>query len=161
MRYVGKSPKPDSLRFFQSGSESPRRGENFISKKICRAAAQISNGIIKNVELGDISSRREWGHSKDYVKAMWLSAQVQKPDDYIISTGVMHSVEDILTIAFKRVSLNWQNHVVINKKYFRSSDPSRLYGDCAKARNLLEWVHQYRFIDIIHEMVDYELGNLG
>ena len=141
--------------------ESPRRGENFVTRKICRAAARISKGLMSSIELGDITARRDWGHAKDYVNAMWLSAQAESSDDYVVSSGLMHSVEDILSVAFGRVSLNWRDHVHTNEKYRRSSDPSGLFGDNTKAQEVLGWRPVYNFIDIIQEMVDFELISLS
>ncbi len=132
--------------------ESPRRGENFVSRKICRAAAAISLGQQSQLALGDLSARRDWGDARDYVPAMWLVLQQSAPDDYLFATGQLHSVQDMAEIAFKAVGLDWKQHIICDEKFLRPSDPVQLVGNAEKAQRLLNWTPTKTFPDLIHEM---------
>lgn len=138
---------------------SPRRGLEFVTRKITHGVAQIMKGKQKYIELGNIKSKRDWGHAKDYVRAFWLMLQQKEPDDYVIATGKQHSIEDVLDIAFGHVGINWRkgNYVRISEKYFRPADVTTLLGDATKAREKLGWVPEYTFEDLIKEMVESDL----
>src|ERR1035438_7773328 len=114
--------------------ESPRRGETFVSRKITRAVARIKVGLEKNLYLGNLDARRDWGYAPEYVEAMWLMLQQDKPDDYVIATGETHSVKEFLVYAADYLGLDWKKHVEINPKYFRPAEVDLLIGDYAKAR---------------------------
>jgi GDPmannose 4,6-dehydratase len=121
----------------------------------------ISKGLLRSLELGDISTKRDWGHAYDYVTAMWLSLQAPKAHDYVIASGVTRKVSDILDIAFGRVNLNWKDYVVSNAKLIRASDPKNLVGDPSFARDYLGWAPSYSFEQLICELVDHELDQIG
>ena len=139
--------------------ESSRRGLEFVTRKITHGVAQIAKGKQKYIELGNIKSKRDWGHAKDYVRAFWLMLQQKEPDDYVIATGKQHSIEDVLDIAFGHVGIDWRkgNYVRISEKYFRPADVTTLLGDATKAREKLGWVPEYTFEDLIKEMVEVDL----
>jgi len=139
--------------------ESSRRGLEFVTRKITHGVAQIVKGKQKYIELGNIKSKRDWGHAKDYVRAFWLMLQQKEPDDYVIATGKQHSIEDVLDIAFGHVGIEWRkgNYVRISEKYFRPADVTTLLGDATKAREKLGWVPEYTFEDLIKEMVESDL----
>ncbi len=141
--------------------ESPRRGENFVTRKICRAAAAISLGQQKELVLGDTSARRDWGHARDYVRAMWLMLQQAKPEDYVVATGQLHSVQEAVEVAFGVVGLGWQEWVRQDSKLFRPAEPARLVGNPAKAAAQLGWQPQTSFAELIREMVQAELAALS
>ena len=137
--------------------ESPRRGETFVTHKITKAAARISLGLQDVITLGNLDAKRDWGHAKDYVEAMWLMLQQPEPDDYIIATGETHSVRNLLTVAFERVGLDWKNYVGIDPKYYRATEVDILLGDASKAKRALGWEPKVRFKELIEEMVDVDL----
>src|SRR5688572_29098618 len=119
--------------------ESPRRGETFVSRKITRAAARIKLGLQDKLYLGNLDAKRDWGFAGDYVEAMWLMLQQEKPDDFVIATGQCHTVRDFLNEAFGYLDVEWKNHVEIDPRYFRPSEVDELRGDMTKARTLLKW----------------------
>ena len=137
--------------------ESPRRGENFVTRKVTLAAARIKSGLQKSVSLGDLDSARDWGYSKDYVQAMWLMLQQDKADDYVIATGESRTIRDLLETAFGHVGLNWQDHVKIDDRFKRPADAHELLGNPAKAMKLLGWKPSVTFEELIHLMVDQDL----
>lgn len=137
--------------------ESPRRGENFVTRKICRAAAAIKTGRQQSLRLGDTTARRDWGYAPDYVHGMWLAMQHPSPDDYLFATGKLHSVQDILEQAFGALGLNWRDHVESDPNFLRPAEPHQLVGDASKARAVLGWMPQSSFDDIIREMTYAEL----
>lgn len=138
--------------------ESPRRGETFVTRKIAKAAAQIKLGNQDKLFLGNLDAKRDWGHAKEYVEAMWLMVQKEKPDDYVIATGETYSVREFLTVAFEHLNLDWQDFVVIDSKYYRPSEVDLLVGDYSKAKYHLGWEPKIKFVDIVKEMVDSELN---
>jgi GDPmannose 4,6-dehydratase len=138
--------------------DSPRRGEQFVTQKIAKAAALISHGLQDKLILGNIDAKRDIGHAKDYVNAMWLMLQQNKPDDYVISSGQTHSVKDILDIAFQKVGLDWTQYVEQNAEFMRPAEVDILQGDSTKANSILGWIPKYSFKDIIEEMVDFQLA---
>jgi GDPmannose 4,6-dehydratase len=137
--------------------ESPRRGETFVSRKITRAATRIKYGLQDKLYLGNLAAKRDWGYAKEYVKAMWLILQQEKPDDYIIATGEMYSVRDFLEETFKILGLDWRKYVEIDQKYFRPAEVDALQGDATKARTILGWQNETKFKDLVKLMVQSDL----
>jgi GDPmannose 4,6-dehydratase len=141
--------------------ESPRRGENFVTRKICRAAAAIKLGLETELLLGDTAAQRDWGHSRDYVRGMWLTLQHAMPDDYVFATGQLHSVQDVVEAAFAVVELDWRKHVKQDARFLRPAEPMHLVGNAAKARSVLNWEPQTTFAELITEMTRAELAALA
>ena len=141
--------------------ESPRRGENFVTRKIARAAARISRGLDDELVLGTISARRDWGHAQDYVEAMWLMLQHSQPDDYVVATGETHSVQEFVECAFAVVDLPWEKYVTRNPALERPAEPARLVGSSEKIRRTLRWKPRASFADLVREMVEWELAALA
>lgn len=141
--------------------ESPRRGENFVTRKICRAAAAIKAGRQQKLSLGDTSARRDWGHARDYVRGMWLALRHETPGDYVFATGRLHSVQDVLENAFASVDLDWTSYVETDPHLMRPAEPMQLVGDASKARAVLGWVPEIAFTDLIREMTLAELQALA
>lgn len=137
--------------------ESPRRGENFVTRKICRAAAEIKLGIEKELLLGDTTAQRDWGHARDYVRGMWLMLQHDSPDDFVLATGKAHSVQDVVETAFAAVELDWRDHVKLDARFMRPAEPMRLIGNSAKAKRILNWEPRTSFTELIQEMTRAEL----
>ncbi|MEW6160755.1 MAG: GDP-mannose 4,6-dehydratase [Verrucomicrobiota bacterium] len=140
--------------------ESPRRGENFVTQKICRAAAAIKLGLQKELLLGDTSAKRDWGHARDYVLGMWLALQQEQPDDFVFATGELHSVQEVVEHAFAAVGLDWQQFVQRDPRFVRPVEPQRLVGNAAKARRILNWCPKTSFKELILEMTQTELDRL-
>jgi GDPmannose 4,6-dehydratase len=140
--------------------ESPRRGENFVTRKICRAAAAIKVGKQRELSLGDTSAERDWGHAKDYVRGMWLALQHGTADDFVFATGKLHTVQDVVEIAFQSVGLNWADYVKKDPRLLRPTEPQRLVGDPSKAEQVLGWQREYTFEQLIQEMAQAELAAL-
>jgi len=141
--------------------ESPRRGENFVSKKIVREAARIKKGLSTRLSLGNLDAKRDWGHARDYVRAMYLMLQQPEPDDYVVATGEMHSVRDFLDEAFGCLQLDWHDYVVTDPRYMRPTEVDALCGDYSKARNVLGWKPEINFVSLVREMVDAEMALLS
>ena len=137
--------------------ESPRRGETFVTHKCTKAAVRIALGLQSELRLGNLDARRDWGHARDYVEAMWLMLQQPTPDDYVIATGETHSIRDLLDVAFGHVGLDWHSYVGIDKKYYRPTEVDILQGDASKAKRLLGWTPKVRFKELVEEMVDSDL----
>jgi len=137
--------------------ESPRRNQNFVSRKISKNLSLIIKGRIKKIKLGNINSKRDWGHAKDYVYAMWKMLQQKKPQDFVIGTGKLHSVKDFIKCAFKHVNLDYKNYIMIDKKLFRPNDKIILRANFKKAKKILKWSPKISFKSLVHEMVDYDL----
>jgi len=135
--------------------ESPRRGSNFVTNKIIKSAVSIKKGLQDKLELGNLDSKRDWGHSYDYVRAMKLILDHDVPDDFVVSTGIAHSVRDLCELAFNRVGLDYRDYVVQNEKYIRPEELNYLCGDCSKAKKTLNWNTTYTFESMVNEMVDY------
>jgi GDPmannose 4,6-dehydratase len=139
---------------------SPRRGETFVTRKIAKAAARIKLGFQKELVLGNLEAMRDWGHAKDFVKAMWLMLQQSEPDDYVIATGETHSVREFVEHAFAYVGIdNWADFVRTDPKYFRPAEVDALQGDPSKAKRILKWAPTITFEELVHEMVEHELQN--
>lgn len=136
---------------------SPRRGLTFVTRKIARAVAKISLNKQKTLYLGNLEAKRDWGHAKDYVEAMWLMLQQNEPDDYVIATGETHSVREFVDLAFSHVGLKWADHVEIDVRYFRPTEVDLLIGDASKAREKLGWRPKVGFEELVTLMVDAEL----
>jgi GDPmannose 4,6-dehydratase len=141
--------------------ESPRRGENFVTRKICRAAAAIRLGLQKELLLGDLDSQRDWGHARDYVEGMWLTLQHAQPEDFVFATGRLHSVRDAVEQAFGIVQLDWAKHVRRDPRFSRPAEPHRLVGNPSKAKQLLGWAPRVGFRELITEMTEAELAALS
>ena len=137
--------------------ESPRRGFEFVTRKISHGAARIKKGLQKKIKLGNIKAKRDWGHAKDYVKAMWLMMQQDIPGDYVVGTGIENSVEDFAKRAFKHVGLNYKDHIIIDKKLMRPAEVNTLLADCSKAKKILKWKPEASFDDLIKSMVESDL----
>jgi GDPmannose 4,6-dehydratase len=138
--------------------ESPRRGETFVTRKIAKAAARIKLGLQDKLLLGNLDAKRDWGHAKEYVQAMWLMLQQENPDDYVIATGETHSVREFLEVVFEHVGLNWHDYVEIDARYYRPAEVDLLIGDYGKAKRKLGWEPKIKFGDLAREMVEYELN---
>ena len=138
--------------------ESPRRGENFVTRKIARAVARIARGEEDELVLGNLESRRDWGRAQDYVVAMWLMLQHEKPDDYVVATGETHSVREFVEAAFAVVKLPWEKYVKRNRAFDRPHDPAHLVGSAEKIKATLGWQPTGSFADLVREMVDAELA---
>jgi GDPmannose 4,6-dehydratase len=141
--------------------ESPRRGENFVTRKVTRGVAAIVAKRSTKLRLGNLDSKRDWGHAKDYVQAMWLMLQQDRPDDYVIATGVQWTIRQLADLAFGLVGLDWQDYVEVDKAYFRPAEVDDLRGDPAKARSKLGWRATISFPDMIREMLQYDLAAAG
>ncbi len=141
--------------------ESPRRGENFVTRKICRGAAAIKLGLETELMLGDTSAQRDWGDARDYVRAMWRTLQHQTPEDFVFATGQLHRVQDVVETAFAAVRLDWRPYVKQNARFMRPTEPARLVGNAAKAKRLLNWEPQSSFHQLIGEMTQAELTGLS
>jgi GDPmannose 4,6-dehydratase len=140
--------------------ESPRRGETFVTRKITRALARILVGKQKKLYLGNLDSKRDWGYAKDYVKAMWLMLQQEKPDDYVIATNETHSIKEFLHLAFTYANLNWEDYVEFDERYLRPAEVELLIGDSTKARTQLNWEPSVTFEQLVHLMVDADIKAL-
>ncbi len=140
--------------------ESPRRGLEFVTRKVTDAAARIKLGLATELRLGSLEARRDWGFAGDYVRAMWLMLQHDVPQDYVIATGVTHSVEDLVETAFAHLDLDWREYVVQDPRYVRPPEAGILVGEPAKARSTLGWEPVVGFRDLIRMMVDADLGRL-
>jgi len=138
--------------------ESPRRGETFVTRKITRAVARIAEGLQDKLYLGNLDSRRDWGFAGDYVEAMWLMLQQDQPGDYVVATGESHSVRDFLQEAFGRVNLNYQDHVVVDPRYYRPAEVDHLEGDPTRAHEALGWQPRVGFGELVAMMVDHDLA---
>ena len=153
--------------------ESPRRGVNFVTKKIVQGLTRIKNGKQKILVLGNLYSRRDWGHAKDYVESMWRILQQKKPDDFVVATGTTHSVKDFINISAKKIGIKliWKNKglkevgidktnnktiIMVNKKYFRETEVDDLIGDYSKAKRLLKWKPKYSFNALVDDMIKNE-----
>ncbi|HKE02077.1 MAG TPA: GDP-mannose 4,6-dehydratase [Planctomycetota bacterium] len=137
--------------------ESPRRGLEFVTRKVTDAAARISVGAAREVRLGNLQAKRDWGYAGDYVEAMWLMLQQSTPDDYVVATGETHSVQELCEIAFARVGLDWKKHVVVDPKFLRPAEVDLLVGNPEKARRAFGWKPKTTFRELIELMVDADV----
>ncbi len=136
--------------------ESIRRGYEFVTRKIVRGAVQIKLGLTQELVLGNLDAKRDWGYAPDYVKAMWLMLQQDQPDDYVIATGILHSVRELCELAFSSLGLNYQEYVKVDPKFFRPTEDIPLVGDSSKAQKKLNWKPEKSFQGMIEEMVEYD-----
>lgn len=137
--------------------ESPRRGFEFVTRKITSHVAKIKLNMAKDLKLGNLDARRDWGSALEYVRAMWMMLQQEQPDDYVIATGETHSVRDFLEIAFGHVGLDYHDYVVIDSLLYRPAEVNLLQGDCSKAKERLGWTYPRSFPDLVREMVEADL----
>jgi GDPmannose 4,6-dehydratase len=137
--------------------ESPRRGETFVTRKITRAVADIAHGKSKKLYLGNVDSVRDWGYAKEFVESMWMMLQQDRPSDYVVATGVGATVQQFVEVAFAHAGLNWQDHLVIDKKYIRPTEVDALIGDPSKAQRELGWSAKTHWQDLAKLMVDADL----
>jgi len=140
--------------------ESPRRGLEFVTRKVTNAAAKIKLGLSNELKLGNLDAKRDWGFAGDYVKAMWLMLQRDEPDDYVISTGLTHSVKDLLQVAFDYVNLNWKDYVIVDPKFIRPTEVELLRGDSTKALKKLGWTPETSFEELIKMMINADLERI-
>ena len=137
--------------------ESPRRGTNFVTNKVCKEAVKIKLGLSNKLKLGNLEATRDWGHAKDYVEAMWLILQQDKPDDFVCSTGVSHSVKELCEYVFTKLNLNYLDYLSIDEKFLRPEELRDLKGDCSKLKNVTGWEQKYTFETMLDEMIEYWL----
>ena len=140
--------------------ESPRRGIEFVTRKVTDGVARIKLGLTDKLMLGNRDACRDWGFSGDYVRAMWLMLQQDKPEDYVVATGEAHSVQELVEMAFAHVGLDWQEHVGVDQRFLRPAEVDHLIGDPAKAKTVLGWEPQVDFKGLVHMMVDADLARL-
>jgi len=141
--------------------ESPRRGLEFVTRKIANGVARIKLGLDTEIRLGNLDAQRDWGFAGDYVDAMWRMLQQDEPSDFVVSTDETHSVREFCELAFGRVGLNWEDHVVIDERFFRPAEVELLVGDATRAREVLDWTAKTSFADLVHMMVDADLENVA
>ena len=141
--------------------ESPRRGKEFVSRKVTEGVARIKSGLDRQLPLGNLEARRDWGYAGDYVEAMWLMLQKPTPDDYVIATGETHTVRELCQIAFARVGLRWEDHVIVDPRFVRPAEVDLLQGDASKAKRALGWQPRVSFRQLIEMMVDADLARYG
>ena len=137
--------------------ESPRRGLEFVTKKVSNGVARIKMGLSNELRMGNLDAKRDWGFAGDFVEAMWLMLQQDEPEDYVISTGEAHTVKELVEVAFEHVGLNWKDYVVIDPKFVRPAEVDSLLGDSTKARNKLKWQPRIGFEELVRMMVDYDV----
>lgn len=141
--------------------ESPRRGLEFVTRKITDGVARIKHGLADELRLGNLDAKRDWGFAKDYVDAMWRMLQQDEADDYVISSGEMHTVREFCEIAFARAGLSVDDHVVVDPKFYRPAEVQQLLGDCSKAKEKLGWIPETSFEELVHLMIDTDLARIG
>jgi GDPmannose 4,6-dehydratase len=138
--------------------ESPRRGTNFVTNKVCKEAVKIKLGLSSELKLGNLDATRDWGHAKDYVKAMWEILQLDKPDDFVCSTGISHSVQDLCEYVFGKLELDWSKYVKQDEKFLRPEELHNLKGDPSKLVKATGWSHDYTFESMLDEMIEHWLN---
>ena len=138
--------------------ESPRRGKQFVSRKVTDGVARIKRGLARELKLGNLDAKRDWGFAGDYVQAMWLMLQQPKADDYVVATGETHTVRELCEVAFEHVGLDWSQHVTVDPAFVRPAEVDLLIGDAAKARRVLGWAPKHSFHDLVRMMVDADLA---
>ena len=135
--------------------ESPRRGTNFVTNKVCKEAVKIKLGLSNELKLGNLEATRDWGHAKDYVKVMWEILQLEKPDDFVCATGISHTVQELCEYVFKKLDLDWKEYVKQDEKFLRPEELHNLKGDSSKLVKATNWTHDYTFETMLDEMVEY------
>jgi GDPmannose 4,6-dehydratase len=141
--------------------ESPRRGTNFVTNKVCKEAVKIKLGLTERLLLGNLSATRDWGHARDFVRAMWMILQYGEPDDFVCATGVSHSVQDLVEYVFGKLDLDWKKLVGIDERYMRPEELQNLKGDAGKLQAATDWTPEYSFESMLDEMIEYWLEELG
>jgi GDPmannose 4,6-dehydratase len=141
--------------------ESPRRGLEFVTRKITHGVAQIKLGLASELRLGNLQAKRDWGFAGDYVQAMWLMLQQERPQDFVVGTGETHSVEEFVQIAFDHVGLDWHAHVVVDPRFYRPAEVDLLLADPSKARQFLGWTPRVNFEQLVRMMVEADLAQLA
>jgi GDPmannose 4,6-dehydratase len=141
--------------------ESPRRGTNFVTNKVCKEAVKIKLGLSDELKLGNLDATRDWGHAKDYVEAMWMILQLEKSDDFVCSTGVSHSVKDLVVYVFNKLELDWTKYIKQDEKFYRPEELNNLKGDATKLREFTNWSPSYTFETMLDEMIEYWLNILN
>jgi GDPmannose 4,6-dehydratase len=141
--------------------ESPRRGKEFVTRKVSDGAARIRRGLLDKLPLGNLEARRDWGYAGDYVEAMWLMLQQKAPDDYVIASGETHAVRELCEIAFARAGLDWREHVIVDPKLVRPAEVDLLLGDASKAKRALGWQPRVSFRQLVEMMVDADLARVS
>lgn len=139
--------------------ESPRRGTNFVTNKVCKEAVKIKLGLSNELKLGNLDATRDWGHAKDYIKAMWLILQEEKPDDFVCSTGISNSVQDLCDYVFTKLDLNYNDYVKLDEKFLRPEELHNLKGDSTKLNEVTGWIPEYTFETMLDEMIEYWLDH--
>jgi GDPmannose 4,6-dehydratase len=139
--------------------ESPRRGFEFVTRKITSTVAKIKKAQMNELRLGNLEAKRDWGFAGDYVKGMWLMLQQDEPDDFVIATNETHSVKEFCKLAFDKVGLNWQDYVVVDEQFYRPAEVQLLQGDYSKGRKILNWEPKVKFQELVRMMVDADMGN--
>jgi len=140
--------------------ESPRRGLEFVTRKVTHGAARVALGLDRELRLGNLDAKRDWGFAGDYVRAMWLMLQQPEPSDYVVATGQTHSVRELCEIAFARVGLDYEDYVVVDERFFRPAEVDVLVGDAKRARAELGWAPEVGFVELVEMMVDADLAQL-
>jgi len=135
--------------------ESPRRGVNFVTNKVVKGAVEIKMGLSKELVLGNLNATRDWGHAKDYVKAMWMMLQQEEPGDYVCATGISHSVQDLVQYVFDKLDLDWRDYIKTDQKFLRPEELENLKGDSSKLRKDTGWVPDYTFETMLDEMINH------
>jgi GDPmannose 4,6-dehydratase len=135
--------------------ESPFRGTNFVTNKVCKEAVKIKLGLSNKLKLGNLDASRDWGHAKDYVKAMWAILQNDKADDFVFATGISHTVRDLVEYVFTSLDLDWREYVEVDEKFLRPEELHHLKGDPTKIQNIIEWEKEYTFETMLDEMIEY------
>ena len=138
--------------------ESPRRGTNFVTNKVVKEAVKIKKGLSSELKLGNLDATRDWGHAKDFVKAMWLILQQEKPDDFVCATGISHSVRELCDYVFSSLDLDWKEYVTQDEKYLRPEELTDLKGDPTKLKTITGWKPEYTFETLLDEMIKYWLN---
>jgi GDPmannose 4,6-dehydratase len=141
--------------------ESPRRVTNFVTNKVCKEAVKIKLGLSDKLVLGNLTSTRDWGHAKDYVRAMWIILQQDKPDDYVCATGISHSVLDLVKYVFEELGLDWTKYVITDEKFLRPEELQDLKGDATKLKLVTGWTPEYSFETMLDEMIEYWIDFYG
>jgi GDPmannose 4,6-dehydratase len=139
--------------------ESPRRGTNFVTNKVCKEAVKIKLGLSNELKLGNLDATRDWGHAKDYVKAMWEILQLDEPNDFVCSTGISHSVRDLCDYVFTKLDLKYEDYVKLDEKFLRPEELNDLKGDSNKLRELTGWSPTYTFETMLDEMIEHWLNH--
>lgn len=160
---IGRNYRNSYDMFISNGilfnHESPRRGSNFVTEKIVKGACAIKMGVQEKLALGNMEASRDWGHAKDYVKAMWMMLQQDESDDFVCSTGISHTVRDFCKYTFEALDMNYEDYVVLDERYLRPEELDELKGDCTKLKETIGWVPDYSFEQMIDEMIYEELDN--